>query len=62
MNRDGRKLQRYFKKQAKAAEIQIREGLSVINGTSAMTGIGMINIILAKKTTGLVGHALFHDQ
>ena len=33
----------------KPLEIQIREGLSVINGTSAMTGIGLVNIILAKK-------------
>jgi histidine ammonia-lyase len=30
-------------------EIRIREGLAVINGTSAMTGIGMVNIIYAKK-------------
>ncbi|MFN8242421.1 MAG: aromatic amino acid ammonia-lyase [Ferruginibacter sp.] len=29
--------------------IQIREGLAVLNGTSAMTGIGMINIIHAQK-------------
>jgi histidine ammonia-lyase len=29
--------------------IHIREGLAVLNGTSAMTGIGMINIIQAKK-------------
>ena len=29
--------------------IHIREGLAVINGTSAMTGIGLINLILAKK-------------
>ena len=33
----------------KPLEIQIREGLSVINGTSAMTGIGLVNIIHAKK-------------
>jgi histidine ammonia-lyase len=33
----------------KPLQIQIREGLSMINGTSAMTGIGMVNIILAKK-------------
>jgi histidine ammonia-lyase len=33
----------------KPLEIQIREGLSVINGTSAMTGIGLVNIFLAKK-------------
>jgi histidine ammonia-lyase len=30
-------------------EIQIREGLSVINGTSAMTGIGLVNIYYAKR-------------
>jgi histidine ammonia-lyase len=30
-------------------QVRIREGLAVINGTSAMTGIGMVNIILAKK-------------
>ena len=29
--------------------IHIREGLSIINGTSAMTGIGMVNIIQAQK-------------
>jgi histidine ammonia-lyase len=29
--------------------IHIREGLAILNGTSAMTGIGMINIIQAKK-------------
>ncbi len=29
--------------------IQIREGLAVLNGTSAMTGIGMVNIIQAQK-------------
>jgi len=33
----------------KPLSIYIREGLSVINGTSAMTGIGMLNIIQAKK-------------
>ncbi len=33
----------------KPLEVQIREGLSVINGTSAMTGIGLVNIFLAKK-------------
>lgn len=30
-------------------QIHIREGLAVINGTSAMTGIGLVNIIYAKK-------------
>ena len=29
--------------------IHIREGLAILNGTSAMTGIGMVNIIRAKK-------------
>jgi len=33
----------------KPLSIHIREGLSVINGTSAMTGIGLLNIIQAKK-------------
>ncbi|HEX3078925.1 MAG TPA: aromatic amino acid ammonia-lyase [Puia sp.] len=33
----------------KPLQIRIREGLSVINGTSAMTGIGLVNIVLAKK-------------
>jgi histidine ammonia-lyase len=33
----------------KPLQVHIREGLSVINGTSAMTGIGLVNIVLAKK-------------
>jgi histidine ammonia-lyase len=33
----------------KPLTIHIREGLAVLNGTSAMTGIGMINVIKAKK-------------
>jgi histidine ammonia-lyase len=33
----------------KPLEIRIREGLSVLNGTSAMTGIGLLNLIFAKK-------------
>jgi histidine ammonia-lyase len=32
--------------------IHIREGLAIINGTSAMTGIGMINILEAQKLLG----------
>jgi histidine ammonia-lyase len=32
--------------------VHIREGLAVINGTSAMTGIGLVNIIEAKKLLG----------
>jgi len=30
-------------------KIRIREGLAIINGTSAMTGIGMLNIIQSQK-------------
>ena len=33
----------------KPLNIHIREGLAIINGTSAMTGIGMVNIMQAKK-------------
>nr|AUN35632.1 histidine ammonia-lyase [uncultured bacterium] len=33
----------------KPLSIHIREGLAILNGTSAMTGIGMTNIIQAKK-------------
>jgi histidine ammonia-lyase len=33
----------------KPLTIHIREGLAILNGTSAMTGIGMVNIIQAQK-------------
>ena len=33
----------------KPLSIHIREGLAVLNGTSAMTGIGLMNILRAKK-------------
>ena len=33
----------------KPLTIHIREGLAILNGTSAMTGIGMLNIIQAQK-------------
>ena len=36
----------------KPLKIHIREGLAILNGTSAMTGIGMINIIQAQKLLG----------
>lgn len=36
----------------KPLQIHIREGLAIINGTSAMTGIGLLNIIRAKKLLG----------
>ncbi|MDR3679072.1 MAG: aromatic amino acid ammonia-lyase [Flavipsychrobacter sp.] len=35
--------------QLKPLSIYIREGLALINGTSAMTGIGMMNIVRARK-------------
>ncbi|MGX5819559.1 HAL/PAL/TAL family ammonia-lyase [Chitinophaga lutea] len=33
----------------KPLEVRVREGLAVINGTSAMTGIALVNIIEARK-------------
>lgn len=36
----------------KPLSIHIREGLAILNGTSAMTGIGMINIMQARKLLG----------
>src|SRR5665647_1133525 len=33
----------------KPLSIHLREGLAILNGTSAMTGIGMVNIIQAQK-------------
>ncbi len=30
-------------------KIHIREGLAIINGTSAMTGIGVVNLLMARK-------------
>src|SRR6201996_199210 len=42
-----------FKKlNIKPLSIHVREGLATINGTSAMTGIGMVNIIQAQKLLG----------
>jgi histidine ammonia-lyase len=39
-----------FKKlNIKPLTIYLREGLSLINGTSAMTGVGMVNLIYAQK-------------
>ncbi|TWI96358.1 histidine ammonia-lyase [Mucilaginibacter frigoritolerans] len=36
----------------KPLAIHVREGLAILNGTSAMTGIGMVNIIQAQKLLG----------
>src|SRR4051812_30169930 len=39
----------FDKLNVKPLSIHIREGLAILNGTSAMTGVGMLNIIQAKK-------------
>lgn len=39
----------FAKLKIKPLTIHIREGLAILNGTSAMTGIGMLNIIQAQK-------------
>jgi histidine ammonia-lyase len=36
----------------KPLSIHVREGLAILNGTSAMTGIGMVNTIQAQKLLG----------
>lgn len=36
-----------------AVEVHLREGLGVMNGTAAMTGIGMVNLYYAKKIVEL---------
>ena len=40
----------------KPAEIKIREGLAIMNGTSAMTGIGIVNLIYSRR---LLSWAIF---
>jgi len=42
-------LEIYQRFDIKPLSIHIREGIAILNGTSAMTGIGMVNIIQAKK-------------
>jgi len=39
----------FNKLKIKPLTIHVREGLAILNGTSAMTGIGMLNIIQAQK-------------
>lgn len=39
----------YMRFGIKSLSIHIREGIAILNGTSAMTGIGMVNIIQARK-------------
>jgi len=36
----------------KPLEVHLREGLALMNGTSAMTGVGMVNIIRAQQLLG----------
>ena len=36
----------------KPLSIHVREGLAILNGTSAMTGIGMLNLLQARKLLG----------
>ncbi len=39
-------------KNVKPLEVHLREGLALMNGTSAMTGVGMVNIIHAQHLLG----------
>ncbi|SKC51289.1 HAL/PAL/TAL family ammonia-lyase [Ohtaekwangia koreensis] len=39
----------FAEKQIKPLDIYLREGLGLMNGTSAMTGVGMVNLIQAKR-------------
>jgi histidine ammonia-lyase len=41
--------QAFEKENIKPMEIHIREGLALMNGTSAMSGIGMLNVIYAEN-------------
>lgn len=47
----------YEKLNLKPLQIHIREGLGLLNGTSAMTGIGAINVLHARKL--MTGQILF---
>ena len=52
-----RQLEVFKQLNIKPLSIHIREGLAILNGTSAMTGIGMANIISA-ETARMVGALL----
>ena len=39
----------FREKNIQPAKITIREGLAIMNGTSAMTGLGLVNIVYAKQ-------------
>lgn len=54
---DRRKTKNVFQElDIEPAQIKIREGLAVMNGTSAMTGIGIVNLIYSKR---LLNWAIF---
>jgi len=42
----------FTKNDVQAIQVHLREGLALMNGTSAMTGIGMVNIIYARQLLG----------
>lgn len=42
----------FASRKIKALDIHLREGLSLMNGTSAMTGVGMVNVIHAHYLIG----------
>jgi len=43
----------FIKEKIISLNIHLREGIALLNGTSAMTGVGMVNIIRAKKIVNL---------
>ncbi len=47
----------------KPIEIKLREGLSLINGTSVMTGIGVVNAIMSKRllSWSLISSAMLNE-
>jgi len=53
----------FEKNNLKPIEVVLREGLSLINGTSVMTGIGLVNIIRAKRllTWSIMAGALLSE-
>src|SRR3989344_4905930 len=54
----------FKQKNIKPLEIQGREGLAIINGTSAMTGIGLTNVLKARKLLNwsLLSSSILHEM
>lgn len=52
------------KNKLKPVEIHIREGLALMNGTSVMTGIGIVNVLKAKRLLNwaLVASAMINEM